>query len=165
MCLNIFCDAQIGFKLRKALEIKICYVRRTKKITNQNGTRMVLKEIFKHELQKFTQKLFLICCVPLFLSSLFLMDSVSTHIKKLTKDNFGAELSGSPLSHHLFLPVFAFHWHLCKLFTFSYGICSSSSTTVWAPMFLNNLCSCLRFFTMLVPYDTQRLLSLSRICW
>ena len=56
------------------------------------------------------------------------------------------------------------HWLLCKLFTFSYGICNSSSTTVWAPMFLNNLCSCLRFFTPLGPWDTQRLLSLSRIC-
>lgn len=47
------------------------YVRRTKKITNQNGTTMVLKEIFKHELQKFTQKLFLIRHVSRYFSQVY----------------------------------------------------------------------------------------------
>lgn len=33
-------------------------------------------------------------------------------------------------------------------FTFSYGICSRSRTTVWAPMFFRSRCCCTRLFLL-----------------
>lgn len=47
--------------------------------------------------------------------------------------------------------------------TFSYGIWSSSSTTVWAPMFLSSLCCCFLLFFPDAPSCTHNLLSLNRI--
>ncbi len=74
------------------------------------------------------------------------------------------------MSFHIAHEFPCYSWAQCSelpccswALTFSYGICSSSRTTEWAPMLRSSRCSCfLGFFTPLESW-TQSLVSLSRI--